>query len=239
MTTTSAGLFITGTDTDAGKTEVSLGLMAALQQRGLSVLGMKPIASGGRASAQGLRCDDAERLLAQGSHLVPYETVNPYAFEPPIAPHIAAGEAGVEVGIGRIRAAYRELAAQADWVVVEGVGGWLVPLSPSLAVCDLPRAFDIPVVLVIGLRLGCLNHSLLTVEAIRSRGRRLAGWVVNLLDPNMLARDENIATLAALIEAPCLGIVPWLQQPRPELVAAHLQVDALLRSTAAAGDDPG
>jgi dethiobiotin synthetase len=225
-----SGVFVTGTDTGVGKTEISLGLMAALQQRGLSVLGMKPVASDGRVGEHGLRCEDAVRLRDQGSVTAPYESVNPYAFEPPIAPHIAAGEAGVEVELSRIREAYRELSEQADWVVVEGVGGWLVPLGPSLAVCDLPRALDIPVVLVIGLRLGCLNHSLLTVEAIRSHGLRLAGWVANLMDPEMLARDRNIATLAALIDAPCLGVVAWLQQPRPELVAAHLTVDPLLRS---------
>lgn len=231
------GIFVTGTDTGVGKTEVSLGLMVALQERGIAVLGMKPMASGGVVGEQGLRCEDAVRLRAQGLIDVPYETVNPYAFEPPIAPHIAAGEAGVEVQLGRIRDAHRELAEQADWVVVEGVGGWLVPLGPSLAVSDLPAALGLPVVLVIGLRLGCLSHSLLTVEAIRSRGLRLAGWVANLLDPDMLARDENIATLAALIDAPCLGVVPWMQQPRPGLIAAHLTVDSLLASVVGCARD--
>ena len=232
-----SGVFVTGTDTSVGKTEVSLGLMVALQQRGLSALGMKPVASDGSVGEHGLRCEDAVRLRDQGSVMVPYETVNPYAFEPPMAPHIAAGEAGVEVQLGRIRDAYSELAEQADWVVVEGVGGWLVPLGPSLAVSDLPAVLGVPVVLVIGLRLGCLNHSLLTVEAIRSRELHLAGWVANLLDPDMLARDENIATLAALIDAPCLGVVPWLQQPRTELIAAHLHVDSLLRSVVGSARD--
>ncbi|MGB5736047.1 MAG: dethiobiotin synthase [Thiohalocapsa sp.] len=224
------GLFVTGTDTGVGKTEVSLGLMAALQARGLSVLGMKPVASDGSVGEHGLRCDDAVRLRAQGSVSVPYATVNPYAFEPPIAPHIAAGEAGVEVQLERIHDAYRDLAAQADQVVVEGVGGWLVPLGPSLAVCDLPKALGLPVVLVVGLRLGCLNHSLLTVEAILSRNLRLAGWVASLVDPDMSVREQNIATLAALIDVPCLGVVPWLQQPQPALVGAHLNINALLSS---------
>jgi len=223
-----SGVFITGTDTGVGKTEISLGLMAALQQHGQSALGMKPIASEGRAGEHGLRCEDAVRLQAQGSLRVPYERVNPYAFEPPIAPHIAAAGAGIKVELARIRHAYNELAGQTSWVVVEGVGGWRVPLAPSLAVSDLPTALDIPVVLVIGLRLGCINHSLLTAEAIRDRGVCLAGWVGSLIDPGMSARDENIATLAALIDAPCLGIVPWLEQPRADLVAAHLTIDPIL-----------
>jgi dethiobiotin synthetase len=224
-----SGIFITGTDTGVGKTEVSVGIMAALQQHGLTVLGMKPVASEGSAGAQGLRCDDALRLQAQGSVQVAYDRVNPYAFEPPIAPHIAALQAGVEVELTRIRDAYGELAGQADWVVVEGVGGWCVPLGPSLSVSDLPAALDIPVLLVIGLRLGCLNHGLLTAQAIDARGARLVGWVASLVDRDMRARDENLATLQALIDAPCLGVVPWLEQPSAELVASHLVIEPLLR----------
>ncbi|MGB5834547.1 MAG: dethiobiotin synthase [Thiohalocapsa sp.] len=223
-----SGLFVTGTDTDVGKTEVTLGLMAALQQQGFSVLGMKPVASGGETAGSAVACEDALRLQAQGSVQVRYDLVNPFAFVPPIAPHIAAGRSGAEIELGMIRGAYDDLAAHADWVVVEGVGGWRVPLGPALAVDDLPVGLDIPVVMVVGLRLGCLNHSLLTAESIRARGLRLAGWVANLVDPEMLARDENIATLAALIDAPSLGVVPWLEQPRPELVALHLRVDTLL-----------
>jgi dethiobiotin synthetase len=232
-----SGVFVTGTDTGVGKTEVSLALLYALQARGLSALGMKPVASDGEAGAQGLRCDDALRLQAQNSFQVPYELVNPYAFEPAIAPHIAAGEAGVEIELARIGAAYDQLAAQADWVIVEGVGGWRVPLGPSLFVSDLPTALGLPVVLVIGLRLGCLSHSLLTVESIRAQQAHLAGWVGNLLDPDMRARDENIATLAALIDAPNLGVVPWIENPSAEAVAEHLDLDILLseRPTGASG----
>jgi len=224
-----SGIFITGTDTGVGKTEVSVGLMAALQQPGLKVLGMKPVASEGSAGEHGLRCDDALRLQAQGSVQVPYDRVNPYAFEPPIAPHIAAAEAGVEIELARIRDAYGELAGQADRVVMEGVGGWCVPLGPALSVSDLPVALDIPVVLVIGLRLGCLNHGLLTAQAINAHGARLAGWVASLVDRDMRARDQNLATLQALIDAPCLGVVPWLEQPGPELVASHLAIEPILR----------
>ena len=225
-----SGVFVTGTDTGVGKTEIALALMAALQQRGLSVLGMKPVASEGCATEAGVRCQDALRLQTQGSLQVGYAAVNPYAFEPPIAPHIAAGRSGVSIELGPIRTAYQALADQADWVVVEGVGGWRVPLGPSLSVSDLPAALDIPVVLVVGLRLGCLNHSLLTAESIRAGGLRLVGWVANQVDPNMRARDENIATLAALIDAPSIGVVPWVAQPRADLIAPYLGIDTLLRA---------
>ncbi|KAA6187778.1 dethiobiotin synthase [Thiohalocapsa marina] len=231
-----SGVFITGTDTDVGKTEVSLGLMHALQGRGCSVLGMKPVASGGtpttqgsgQRTGQGIRCADALRLQAQGSWPVDYAQVNPYAFAPAIAPHIAAGEAGVEIALAPIRAAYDALAAQADWVVVEGVGGWRVPLGASLAVSDLPRALDLPVLLVVGLRLGCINHSLLTAESIRAGGGVLTGWIGVQLEPHMPAADGNIATLCALIDAPNLGIVPYLPDPDAEQVAEALLLDPLL-----------
>lgn len=223
-----SGIFVTGTDTDCGKTEVSLGLMVALQRRGLAVLGMKPVASGCDGTSSGLRSEDARRLLAQGSTRVAYELVNPYALAPPIAPHIAAGQAGVTIELERIRAAYQQLAAQADWVVVEGVGGWRVPLGPSLSVSDLPPALGLPVVLVVGLKLGCLNHALLSAESIRARGCPFAGWVANQIDPQMLVRQENLATLAALIDAPCLGLVPPLMPLDAGRVADCLSVDPLL-----------
>ena len=156
-----SGVFVTGTDTDCGKTEVSLGLMAAWQARGERVLGMKPVATGCDPSPEGPRNADARRLQAQGSSVVPYGLVNPYAFVPPIAPHIAAGQAGVEILIAEIVGAYRALAAESDLVVVEGVGGWRVPLSASLFVSDIPKALGLPVILVVGLKLGCLNHALL------------------------------------------------------------------------------
>lgn len=224
------GIFVTGTDTDCGKTEIALGLMAAAQARGLTVLGMKPVASGCQAGAEGPKSADALALLAQGSHASPYPLVNPYALLPPIAPHIAAGEAGVSIELAPIVTAYQALVEQADWVVVEGVGGWRVPLGPTLSVSDLPLALDLPVIMVTGLKLGCINHSLLTAEAIRAHGAQLVGWVANQVDPAMLAREQNIATLAALIGAPCLGVVPHLEDPTPEAVAAHLKVGRLLAS---------
>lgn len=222
------GLFVTGTDTDCGKTEVCLGLMLALQGHGLRVLGMKPVASGCERTAGILRNRDALRLQAQGSRTVPYETLNPYAFEPPIAPHIAASRAGVTIGLEVIRAGAQALAEQADFLVVEGVGGWRVPLGPALSVSHLPRALELPVLLVCGLKLGCINHSLLAVEGIRASGNPLVGWIANQIAPDMGAREENLATLAALIDAPCLGVVPWLVPLEPRYVAGYLNVAALL-----------
>lgn len=216
------GLFVTGTDTDCGKTEVALGLMAAWQGQGLRTLGMKPVATGCTRGRDGLQNADALRLQAQGSSQAPYGLVNPYAFEPPIAPHIAAGQAGVEIALGPIAGAYGTLAAESDRVVVEGVGGWRVPLSATLSVSDLPRALHLPVLLVVGLRLGCLNHALLTAESIRAQGAHLGGWVANGIDPSMLESDANLATLAALLGSPCIGVVPWRSPPEPTELAAYL-----------------
>ena len=216
------GVFVTGTDTDCGKTEIGLGLMAAWQARGRRVLGMKPVATGCERTPAGLRNRDALRLLAQGSAEAPYGLVNPYAFEPPIAPHIAAGHAGVTIALEPIASAYRALAAECDLVVVEGVGGWRVPLGSNLSVSDLPKALDLPVILVVGIRLGCLNQALLSAESIRAQGCHLAGWVANGIDPAMQAGDENLATLAALMGAPCIGVLPWLDSPEPTDVAGHL-----------------
>ncbi len=217
-----SGLFVTGTDTNCGKTQVSLGLMAALQARGWNLLGMKPVATGCAPSPAGLRNHDALQLLAQGSAPAPYRRVNPYAFAPPIAPHIAAAEAGVEIELGTIETAYRALEAQADRVVVEGAGGWRVPLGSGRFLSDIPKTLDLDVVLVIGLKLGCLNHARLTLEAIRSDGCRLAGWIANQLDPEMASRDANLATLHTLLDAPCLGVVPRLDPPVPDDLAGYI-----------------
>jgi dethiobiotin synthetase len=221
------GLFVTGTDTGCGKTEISLGLMAALQATGAHVLGMKPIASGCAPGPDGLRNNDAVKLRLQGSSEAPYGLVNPYAFARPIAPHIAAGEAGVEIRLPTIEQAYRTLAGEADQVIVEGVGGWRVPLGPKLFVSDIPKALGLPVILVVGLRLGCINHALLTVESVQSTGGVLVGWVANQLDPTMLSLDANLATLAALIDAPCLGVLPWLEAPTPSELAGYIHPELI------------
>jgi len=223
------GIFVTGTDTGCGKTEVALALLAALRQSGLTVLGMKPIASGCERTLEGLQNEDARRLQTQGSRQVAYELINAYAFQPPVAPHIAADRAGVKIELEVITTAAERLASESDFLVVEGIGGWRVPLGSTLAVSDLPPALGFPVVLVSGIRLGCINHSLLTVESIRMSGARLAGWVANQLDPDMPARDENLATLTDLIDAPCLGLIPWMVSPDPRQVAGYLDLAPLLR----------
>lgn len=228
MSVRAHGVFVTGTDTEIGKTAVSLGLMAALKRSGLSVLGMKPVASGCEQTGEGLRNADAEQLRALGSTAVAYPDVNPYAFEPPIAPHLAASRAAVDIDLQRIRDAYRRLAGAADQVVVEGVGGWRVPLGPDLLLGDLPASLDLPVLLVVGVRLGCLNHALMSAESILAAGRPLLGWVANRIDASMPAADETIGALGERLAAPCLGVVPWLHAPTPDQLANHLDVAPLL-----------
>ena len=171
------GVFVTGTDTGVGKTWAVVGLLTALRRRGQRVRGMKPVATGCRPTEQGLRSDDALRIQAHAGEDLPYEWVNPYAFEPPIAPAFAARQAGIRISITRIRAVERRLARPAQLTVVEGIGGWRVPLGPRSCVSDLAARLGYPVVLVVGLRLGCINHALLSAEAIERDGAVLAGWV--------------------------------------------------------------
>jgi dethiobiotin synthetase len=216
------GLFVTGTDTGVGKTLVAAGLLHALRRQGLVVAGMKPVASGAILTPDGLRNDDALALAAACSARWPYEVINPYAFEPAIAPHIAAAEAGVIVDLAVLQRAYGELAAASDAVVVEGAGGFLVPLGPALSFADLPAALGLEVVLVVGLRLGCLNHAFLTAEAIAARGLTLAGWVGNQVDPHFARLEENLAALRRTLPAPCWGVVSWQPAGDPSLAAAAL-----------------
>ncbi len=224
------GVFVTGTDTGVGKTWVALGIMALLAARGYSVVGMKPVASGCRRTPEGLRNEDAELLHAASTVRAPYERINPFAFEPPIAPHIAADEAGVRISLRHIRATHRELAAGADWCVVEGIGGWLVPLGARQTVADLAARLELPVLLVVGVRLGCLNHALLSVESILARGCRLHGWVANVLAPEDAARPaENVAALQARIDAPLLGVVPWSPE-RPSSPQVHAALERTVLS---------
>ncbi|MES9969427.1 MAG: dethiobiotin synthase [Candidatus Thiodiazotropha sp.] len=216
------GLFVTGTDTGCGKTEITLGIMHNLQQQGESVLGMKPIASGALLTAEGLRNEDALRIQAQCSQAIPYPAVNPLVYQPPIAPHLAAKAQGQPIRLDEIQQAYNRLRVQADRVVVEGVGGWHVPLGDTITLADLARTLDLPMVLVVGVRLGCLNHALMTAECILNSGVELKGWVANLVDPQMQSIDDNILTLQSWLPAPCLGEVPYLETPTPEQIASHL-----------------
>ena len=217
------GYFITGTDTGVGKTVVTLGLMQLLQDRGLRVAGMKPVASGCTPTPQGLRNDDAQQLRQQANIELDYVAVNPYAFEPPIAPHLAAAAAGCRIDLAMIHAGVQQLADRADRVCVEGVGGWLVPLNERETVADLAVRLGLDVILVVGMRLGCLNHALLTVQSIETHGARLAGWVANCMPPMADALDENINHLKSNIYAPLLGVVPPLAVPVSTGIAACLE----------------
>lgn len=202
-------LFIAGTDTGIGKTHTACTLIHALRATGLNVCGMKPVASGCIETAQGLRNEDALALLAAGSTPSPaYEEINPVALREPLSPHLAAAHEGVTIALRPLHEAYQNLCMRYDVVVVEGVGGWRVPLAPDLLASDIPKDWALPVVLVVGLRLGCLNHALLSAEAIKADGCHLVGWIGNCIDPGMAAIEENIATLRALLPAPCLGILP-------------------------------
>lgn len=223
-----SGIFVTGTDTGCGKTTVSLALMAAFQASGLRVLGMKPVASGCVSGPAGLRNADALRLQRQGSAPAPYAQINPYAFAPPIAPHLAAGQCGIAISPTVIATAYRALHAQADLVVAEGIGGWRVPLGSGFCLSDLPRMLDLPVILTVGLRLGCINHALLTAESIQAHNVPLAGWIASQIDPDMPLRAANLTTLAALIEAPCLGVIPWLADADSQVPPGVLNIASLI-----------
>lgn len=202
--------FVTGTDTEIGKTLVSSALLLALAQRGLSTAGMKPVASGAELLDGVWHNDDVDALMAASSVACPMELVSPYLMQTPAAPHIVAGLENVTISAVQIQSCYAQLTQQADAVVVEGVGGFCVPLNDQLTTADLAQQFALPVILVVGMRLGCINHALLTAEAIAARGLRLAGWVANTVDPDMLYMNENLAALQQRLAAPLLGQIPRL-----------------------------
>jgi dethiobiotin synthetase len=225
----SRSVFIAGTDTGIGKSLVAASLLRALQVRGLRALGMKPVASGCALTPQGLRNDDAELLRTHSSGAPDYALVNPYALPEAIAPHLAARHAGVEIGLDRVIAAFAALSTMSQCVAVEGVGGWMVPLSDSLMQADLVRALKLPVILVVGMRLGCLNHALLSARAIATDGCELLGWIGSQVDPGMQCVEENLATLRERMPAPCLGVLPHAGAPDPRELAPLLcdAVDAI------------
>lgn len=218
----SGGFFVTGTDTGVGKTRVSAGLIAALRGQGLRVAGMKPVASGCTATPAGLRNADALELIAASGLDLPYEWVNPYAFAPAIAPHLAAADVGVTIRFDAIAQTLGELVGEADCVVVEGVGGWRVPLGPDGDVADLAMRLKLPVLLVVGLRLGCLNHAALTAADIRRCGLPLAGWVGNAIETGFDRLDDNLEALGDILPAPCLGVVRHAAAATPACVARDL-----------------
>ena len=221
------GFYVTGTDTGIGKTHASCALLAALHASGRRSVGMKPVASGCRATPGGLRNDDAEALIAASDPAPAYADCNPFALAEPIAPHIAARDSGIEIHLDPICTAYTRLARAADRIVVEGVGGWLAPLSDTLMQADLARALKLPVILVVGLRLGCLNHALLSARAIEADGCVLAGWIANRIDPAMAQAEANLDTLRARLDAPLLGTLAYEPAPRIERLAVSLDVATL------------
>lgn len=230
------GVFVTGTDTEVGKTRVSAGLLHAFGRLGLSTAGFKPVAAGlGGTGAD--RCNEDVAMLRHASSIaLRLDEVGPCQLEHACAPHIAAAVEGRQIRLDDLIAGAGQLAARADWLVVEGVGGFRVPFDNVHDSADLATALGLPVLMVVGLRLGCLNHALLTAEAIRARGLTLRGWVGNTIDPDMAWRERNIETLRHWLRpAPCLGVVPWLDRPEPAAVAAnldHAALETLIRTTA-------
>ncbi|SFJ04575.1 dethiobiotin synthetase [Pseudomonas guineae] len=224
----SAAFFVTGTDTEVGKTTVAAGLLHAARLAGLSTAAAKPVASGCVLTTDGLRNDDALALLSQCTLALRYEEVNPHAFEPAIAPHLAAREAGVLLDVAALQGPVQAiLDKRADFTLVEGAGGWRVPLAGQATLSDLAIALQLPVILVVGVRLGCINHALLTAEAILRDGLTLAGWVANVVDPQTSRLEDNLATLAERLPAPCLGYIPRLTEATPAAVSSYLNLDFL------------
>jgi dethiobiotin synthetase len=218
-------LFITGTDTDVGKTVVACGFLAAANQQGLRTAAIKPVAAGCEVTEQGMSNSDALQLQAAASHKLSYQQINPVALEPAIAPHIAAAEAGLRMSASRLVGYCRGVSLMpVDMVVVEGAGGWRVPINSRETLADVARELECAVIVVVGMRLGCLNHALLTMEAIRRDGLQIVGWVANILDPEMPRLQENIDTLKQCINEPCLGTVPRLDDLSAERVADFLTV---------------
>ena len=219
--------FVTGTDTEIGKTLVSCAILHTLVAGGLRACGMKPVAAGAEMRDGELHNEDADLLIAAGNVHLPRNLTTPYMLRQACAPHIAAAHEGVAIEAVPIIAAYAEVAAASDAVVVEGVGGFRVPFSDDFDSAQMAEQLNLPVVLVVGLRLGCLSHALLTIEAIVRRDLVLAGWVVNQIDPNMAFADENIAALAARIPAPLLGRIPYLEQATAAEAAKFINLAGL------------
>jgi len=217
-----AGFFITGTDTGVGKTHTTCALLGAAAQLGYSTMGMKPVAAGFERQGDVWRNDDVEALVAASSVKADRRLINPYALRSAIAPHIAAEQQGVALRIPPVRAAFDALAEQADVVLVEGAGGFVVPLDATHDMADMAVALGLPVILVVGMRLGCLNHALLTAEAIRHRGLSLAGWVANDLGTDMAAFEANLTTLGQRLGGPALATLPWHPGEPPEAASRHV-----------------
>ena len=214
--------FITGTDTNVGKTWTTLALMQAAQEQGKIVAGMKPIASGCQQSPDGLRNNDALKLLKQSSKAASYTTINPYAFAEKVGPHIAAERTGVNINIDKITAKFELLKQNNDIVFVEGIGGWCVPLAQDLMLADLVKKLALPVILVIGLRLGCINHALSAARAIQADGVTLHGWIISHIESNYISYTETLATLEQQIQANFLGSIPYMERFDVKKATRHI-----------------
>lgn len=225
------GCFVTGTDTEIGKTLISSAIAHALAQAGVRVAAMKPVAAGATAvmssSGEVWHNDDADQLAQAANVVLPMELAVPYLLREPAAPHIVAKQENVRIDPAHIHACYQQVAAQADAVVVEGVGGFCVPLNDEFDTADLARQLALPVIMTVGLRLGCISHALLTAEAIAARGLKLVGWVANTVDEKMRYAEDNVEALAQRLPAPLLGCVPRLAAPLPAAAAAYLDFSCL------------
>lgn len=214
--------FITGTDTGVGKTFVTCALLHNLREQGIAAIGMKPIAAGADPTPDGLRNDDIEALRAASGIPLVSDDLNCYLLAEPVAPHIAAASEGIDIDLDVIRLRFDQLAELADVVLVEGVGGFIVPLGDDIDTADLAADLDLPVILVVGMRLGCLNHALLTQAAIVARGLTLAGWVANQIDRDMAEFDANVEALEERIRAPLLGVIAWQKESDPAKISLDL-----------------
>lgn len=221
--------FVTGTDTEVGKTFVTSALLKAFEKEGYSTLGLKPVSAGCEVTDEGLRNEDALMLQAASSEKVAYETINPVAYEPAIAPHIAAMEKGKLLSASGLEGFVRgAMLKPAKVKLIEGAGGWFTPLSYRETLADLVKRLNVPVILVVGMRLGCINHALLTVSAIETSGLKLVGWVANRVDAEMDRYEENVETLKQMINAPCLGEVPHVESGDPDQVSGVLNISPLI-----------
>lgn len=218
------GYFVTGTDTAVGKTLIAAALLEVAKMHGQQVVGMKPVAAGCEHGSDRLYCHDSESLRRASNVQVSADLITPYAYAAPVAPHLAAEIEQRPIRLEPIMAAFEQLKDKSDVIIVEGAGGLVVPLAAEFDTADLAHAFGLPVILVVGMRLGCLNHALLTQRAIAAHGLEFAGWVANCIDPDMLLRDENIAALEQRLQAPLLGVVPFLDNIRSCTAAAFLDL---------------
>jgi dethiobiotin synthetase len=218
---TKKAFFITGTDTNVGKTLIAAGLLVAAKNKGLTTAALKPVAAGCEKTEAGLRNSDALLLQSVITQPLDYDQINPYALEAAIAPHIAAQQEKRSLSVDRLSGFCRGVLSSANFTLLEGAGGWRVPINPRETLADLAKNLQLPVIIVVGIRLGCINHALLTFEAIARDGVPVAGWVANCVDVDMPVLQENIDSLRARLPVPCLGVIPFLADQSPTVVATY------------------